>query len=245
MMRRVLAFALLATVPALAQTWDETTDGGGDAGHLPGTAQVCDGSGPLTSITGNNATSDSDMYQIQITDEASFSASTVGQVTWDTQLFLFNSEGRGVAFDDDDPSGGGGVFQSVLSSQFVSANGVYYLAISRYNRDALSSSGLIWANEPWDEERAPDGPGAANPVTNWSGSVAGGGNYTIVLTGVSFVGGGGGCPGDFDHNGVRELADLAVLLAAFGGSAAGDMDGDGDTDLQDLATLLALFGAPC
>ena len=242
MMRMVLAFGLLAAVPALAQTWDETIDGGGDAGHLPGTAQVCDGSGPLTSITGNNATSDADMYQIEITDEASFSASTVGQVTWDTQLFLFNSDGRGVVFDDDDPAGGS--FQSLISSTFISANGTYYLAITQYNRDAISSSGLIWANQPWDEERAPDGPGAANPITNWTGSISAAGAYTIVLTGASFVGG-GDCPGDFDGNGIRDLADLAVLLAAFGGSAAGDMDGDGDTDLQDLATLLALFGAAC
>jgi hypothetical protein len=243
MKRTVFALGVLfAACPALAQTWDETIDGGGDAGDLLATAQVCDGSGTLSAIAGSNGANDVDMYQIQITDEANFSASTVGNVTWDTQLFLFDSTGRGVTFDDDDPAGSG--LQSVLSSAFVNANGLYYLAISRYNRDAVATGGLIWINTPWDAERAPDGPGAANPVTSWTGTIAAGGAYTIALTGVSFVGG-AECPGDFDNSGERDLQDLAILLSAFGNSAGGDMDGDGDTDLQDLAFLLAVFGASC
>jgi hypothetical protein len=42
--------ALIAS--AGAQIWDETANGGGDAGDLPATAQVVSGSGPLTAITG-------------------------------------------------------------------------------------------------------------------------------------------------------------------------------------------------
>jgi hypothetical protein len=69
------ALAGLATA-AHAQTWDETVNGGGDAGDLPASAQVCAGSGPLTTITGTNGATDADMFAILITDPASFSAST-------------------------------------------------------------------------------------------------------------------------------------------------------------------------
>jgi hypothetical protein len=57
-------------------------------------------------------------------------------------------------------------------------------------------------------------------------------------------------PGDVDHNGVVELADLATLLAHFGTQSGatfeeGDLDADGDVDVADLAMLLANFGATC
>ena len=51
----------------------------GDAGGLPGTANMTVGSGPLTHITGTVSTStDADMYLIFISSPASFSATTVG-----------------------------------------------------------------------------------------------------------------------------------------------------------------------
>lgn len=58
------------------------------------------------------------------------------------------------------------------------------------------------------------------------------------------------CVGDFDHDGVITLADLAVLLAHFGTTSGanfddGDTDADGDVDLQDLASTLAVFGTSC
>ena len=58
------------------------------------------------------------------------------------------------------------------------------------------------------------------------------------------------CPGDIDHNGQVDLADLSVQLAHFGTPAGavyedGDLDGDGDVDLADLAVMLALFGTIC
>jgi hypothetical protein len=57
-------------------------------------------------------------------------------------------------------------------------------------------------------------------------------------------------PGDLDHSGVVELADLAVLLAHFGTQSGatyedGDLDADGDVDLADLASMLAHFGTAC
>jgi hypothetical protein len=64
--------------------WDETANGGGDAGDLPATAQLvtlpdrtpCES--PVTRIRGDNGASDVDMYVICITDPANFVASTIG-----------------------------------------------------------------------------------------------------------------------------------------------------------------------
>ncbi|MBI5864637.1 MAG: immunoglobulin domain-containing protein [Planctomycetes bacterium] len=59
-----------------------------------------------------------------------------------------------------------------------------------------------------------------------------------------------GCPGDFNHDSIRDLGDLTILLSNFGtasGATAdqGDVDGDGDVDLTDLSAFLAMFGSPC
>lgn len=50
-----------------------------------------------------------------------------------------------------------------------------------------------------------------------------------------------GPAGDLNLDGVVDLQDLGVLLAAFGVGDAGDVDGDGDTDLADLGILLANY----
>ena len=108
-MQSVRVLAALASVgiapAAMAQVWDETANGGGDAGDLLATAQVCAGSGSLTAITGTNAAADVDMFKIQICDSANFTASTVGAVTRATQLFLFD-RGPGRHHDDDNPAAG-------------------------------------------------------------------------------------------------------------------------------------------
>jgi hypothetical protein len=50
------------------------------------------------------------------------------------------------------------------------------------------------------------------------------------------------CTGDFNGDGVRDAADLAVLLGAWGG-AGGDLNSDGTTDAADLAAFLSGWGA--
>jgi len=191
--------ALMAS--AGAQTWDETANGGGDAGDLPATAQVVLGSGPLTAITGNLGASDVDMYQIIICDPLNFEATTVGGATFDTQLWLFDLNGNGVLHNDDDPSTG--VLQSRIGANAGLVNGttpwstwqpvnlqagLYYIAISRYNRDPRNAANaLIWNNSPFGQQRTPDGPGAPGPVDNWFGTTAAAGAYTIYLQGACFV----------------------------------------------------------
>lgn len=201
------SIAITALIAGANAQWDELVNGGGDAGDLPGTAQVVSGSGSLTTITGSNGVSDVDMYQILITDIANFSATTVGGAGFDTQLWLFDSSGSGVIHNDD---AFGGTTQSTIGANggpvnsgnnqihaswadYVAAanlmNGLYYIAISRYNRDAVNSGSVsIWANSPFNRQRVPDGAGASNPVvTGWTGSPAAGGAYTISLQGASFV----------------------------------------------------------
>ena len=60
------------------------------------------------------------------------------------------------------------------------------------------------------------------------------------------------CVGDVDGDGVRDLADLAALLASFGTTtgdpgynAAADFDASGGVDLADLSALLSGFGVAC
>jgi hypothetical protein len=62
---------------------------------------------------------------------------------------------------------------------------------------------------------------------------------------LAFLGDPVACMGDFNGDGVRDLADLSTLLASYGLDAGGDLDGDGDTDLSDLSALLGVYGRPC
>jgi hypothetical protein len=104
------SIALVAlTAVAGAQTWDETANGGGDAGDLPSTAQVVSGNwqDSLTRITGRMATGgEVDMFAILICDPANFYAHTgsTTETTYDSKLVLFDSQGRPLWMNDDRPS---------------------------------------------------------------------------------------------------------------------------------------------
>lgn len=196
-MRKI--FAALAATGALASaayagTWDEALGPGGDAGDLLPSAHVTTGPGSLDLINGAIDPDNGDfidVYCIRITNPAAFTASTVGLTAMDTQLFLFDSAGVGLAMSDDADAahgGGSGIYQSAISGQFVPAAGIYYLAITPYDVDPGNSDpNYIWADSPYNVERAPDGPGAANPVLAvWGGSAFDAGTYGIALTGAEF-----------------------------------------------------------
>ena len=179
----------LAAGTAQAQVWNETANGGGDAGELTGTAQVTAlVSSTLSSIVGTlSAGTDGDMYKIQICDFANFSASLVGGASFDSQLFLFSETGLGVLHNDDT-----GTPQSAIDNLGgqITANGQFFIAVTSYNRDPLTDAAqLIWNNTPFTGVRAPDGPGAGNNLSSWSGSSAAGVvPYTINFTGASYCG---------------------------------------------------------
>ena len=175
------------------------SEGAIDAGDLPATAAVPPPlSGPLTLIHGNIASdTDADMYQIYICNPGAFSASTVGGTGTlvDTQLWLFNATGFGVAFDDDEEAPGTTLRSRITNRFTASLNpGLFYIAVSGYDHDAVDSGGrAIWLDEDpvlfYRSERAPDGPGAANPIAAWDSSTSVTGTYNILLTGTCFPGG--------------------------------------------------------
>ena len=55
----------------------------------------------------------------------------------------------------------------------------------------------------------------------------------------------GGCEGDFNGDGTRDVNDILTAIGAFGNGDGGDIDGDGDTDVSDILALLGLFGQDC
>lgn len=179
----LISTAALAAVPdrAATQVWNEV----GDAGDLPATAQIPAGSGALTTITGSLLPNgDADLFLIQIDDPLVFEATTCPTTAVDTQLWLFATSGDGITFDDDDP--GCGVLSTISGAHVLSA-GRYYLGCSAYDWDALNPHGQeIWLDEPYDEERPPDGPGAPGPVASWGENGFESGPYEIALIGVSW-----------------------------------------------------------
>lgn len=155
-----------------------------DAGSLPGSAAVANnGSGTLSAIRGRLETfSDVDMYRIRICDPANFSAALTGLSIG--EVFLFKEDGMGVA----NRLGFNG--PATLTNQFTSAlpAGDYYLAIAAFlqlPRD--NGNQYLWATNFDNLERAPDGPGAANPIDNWDGGGGLDGAYLVTLSGACFV----------------------------------------------------------
>jgi Bacterial pre-peptidase C-terminal domain len=163
----------------------------GDAGSLPASAQNL-GAEPVTQILGTfSGGGDVDVYRMCLSDGTSFSASTVGGTQRDTQLFLFNSQGRGVYSNDDADIG---IHTSRLPAQhrFSPATpGVYYLAISSFNNDPQSEDGEIFP-DMFTGSVYPDfvvdaaGVGGHAPVIDWAGLQRGAaGSYRINLTGTT------------------------------------------------------------
>lgn len=172
---------LLAASHAEASTWVEL----GDAGDIPGSAQVTAGIGPLATIQGTFlGATDVDMYCIQINEEAFFGAYILCAMVEDPDLWLFDSAGNGVALHDNCQNG---VVQ--LTSALATSNGTYYLAISPSESEAMNGLNLpIWDPPTSLAERAPDGAGAPGPLSHWGGTdpIAIGPSYAISLGGATF-----------------------------------------------------------
>jgi hypothetical protein len=183
MMKKLISVCCILTVAIAGSNalggWTEV----GDAGDLPGTAQIVSGSGPLDTIFGV-MNFDADMYQIYISDPAGFSAYAIGV---DPQLFLFDQSGMGVYANDDGGISGLNAFLPAGNIYSPTTPGKYYLAISNFNLDAYSASGLIFPSSPFNQVFGPTGPGGGNPVSYWAGGTGVGGEYTIELTGASYV----------------------------------------------------------
>lgn len=259
--------------------WVEETD----AGSFPGTSQSPKGTGPLSSIAGilsaaSTANMDGrggdleDMYTIYIDDPVNFSAQTIltGSATFDSQLWLFDSHGRGVLANDDATIGLSGSRIAPPANdgtgQTIPGPGVYFLAITGYNNDPTNAFDALLFNQATRIEiSGPDGSGGSFPIAQWRGSGESG-SYVIRLNGAHFPP--GDCDedlvfdpddNDIDGDGVPNASDTcdytplgaASLIVSdpahpLYGSLACDMDGDCDCDLVDYAEFMRLFtGVGC
>ncbi|MCA8974610.1 MAG: hypothetical protein KDC98_07800 [Planctomycetes bacterium] len=80
------------------------------------------------------------------------------------------------------------MLQSTLTAQFLGSAGHVVIGISQYDNDPLDAgSQELWLDQPYNVERQPDGPGAANKLTQWSGTTNSGGAYTLTLAGASYA----------------------------------------------------------
>jgi hypothetical protein len=214
------------------------------------------GTGALTSIADIFVANSIEMFRINICDPATFSATTVGGTTNDTQLFLFRADGTGVVFNDDTANS-----QSAIGGPLTAALAVgdYYLAVGVYNRDPIANEcgELLWNNSPFTGQRAPDGPAASGTLFGWTNTVSTTGAYTIALTGACFPVIGPVCDSiDFNNDGLfPDTTDIDDFLSVFGGGPCsndpncGDIDFNNDglfPDTADIDSLLSVFGGgPC
>jgi hypothetical protein len=235
----------MQTGPLPAHTWIEQVD----AGETLAQAQVSIGNGPLNQIIGSLTTGDTDLYQIQICDPASFSATTVGGTYLDTQLFLFDATGHGVTFNDEED---GPTSQSLITSTFIpTSGGTFYLAVTAAGRVPVNRNGLaLWLEEPAVAERVPDGPGATHALSAWIGEPLGG-DYRITLTGACFAQASCGT-NDFNGDGdVATDADITAFFNCLRGDccptcASPDFDGDGNIGTDaDIRAFFRAFSGGC
>ncbi len=171
----------------------------GDAGQSLGTAQNT-GAGvvqPLTSIFGSLLTdTDIDIFAINISDFASFSATTVNTLTGnlDTALFLFTSAGLPVYANDDD-AGGMSVGSTLPPGNPLGpqVNGLYYLAISLSGAEPVNfANQLLFAMGNTSTDVRGPNPIATGGLSDWDTSLVFGGGqfpagYQIDLTGAQTV----------------------------------------------------------
>ncbi|HEY9607212.1 MAG TPA: DVUA0089 family protein [Allocoleopsis sp.] len=165
----------------------------GDAGQLPATAQAANtqpSGTALSSISGRLSNqNDVDLFQIFLTGNQTFSATTVGSTgsdfggKLDTQLFLFNQDGTGIYVSNDVANG----VESYLPSGrplTPAEPGLYYLGVSSFNNNPSSTAGAMFFPTFSGSESGPYQPKL--PLSNWSNTGADSGSYTIHLTGAHF-----------------------------------------------------------
>jgi hypothetical protein len=184
----------------------------GDAGELPASAQMLN-AGPVSSIQGTLGTGDRDMF-IFNTAGGTFSATVVAPISadGDSQLFLFDSTGRGIFANDD---------YLVLSgpSRITAdlAAGQYFLAISSFDDDPINGplfTDLIFPTFPADElmQVGPFVPGGP-PISGWNDLGGDGFSYTINLTNAFGAPPTGGGNGNGNGSTVPDVSSSLVLLS--------------------------------
>jgi hypothetical protein len=194
----IFSIAILGVAGSMSwgsSIWTEGDDGQGDAGGLPGSANITVGSGVLTGIIGSlsDQTEGADMYEIYISDPSTFSATTTGNgknPIVNPALYLFNASGTGL-FADDNISGSD--FQASIPAGTLSSlgAGVYYIMIAPSGHlpengstllfgDITNSTTLTDASSALIIKKYFDSATAPDPADSGKG-------YEIVLTGAEFA----------------------------------------------------------
>ncbi|MDY6921854.1 MAG: DVUA0089 family protein [Pseudomonadota bacterium] len=169
----IVGWALnLVAMVAMAQPFQETED----AGETLASAAVLPAG--VTLIQGVAGYGEIDLYRLRLEADGPFTAYTVAP-GGDTQLFLFDADGYGIIADEDSGDG----YNASLQLDYLPA-GEYYLGISGYNYDPLSTEGPIFSDGCCGA-LSPVGPGGQRPLVNWSGwtypSETPAGRYSIFL----------------------------------------------------------------
>jgi hypothetical protein len=143
-----------------------------------------------------------DIFQIDITDFADFSAITtpVAFGVPDTELFLFDASHLGVYANDDDsgsntlsclPSADSGNPCSSTRPAGVgpTADGTYYLAITRSANGPLSAAGEIFTILNSTDVVGPDlTMGGGSPLTGWDDNVFTGPDFDLTAFNITLTG---------------------------------------------------------
>ena len=228
-----VAAGLMSTTAMAGPTWEEDSDGGGDAGESAGTAQTTGGTGQLKFIEGRTDNADAfageavfgiddfvDLYLVRVCNPKDFFLSTRpadgGFAEFDSQLYVFTA-----------PAGPPNIFgllgnvnasgageESFLGPVATDGSGAilntprrYWVGVSINARRPASGGGQIFDFASGTEVSGPDGPGGGGPLVQWAGPPIGGdGNYRIVLGGTTF----GDQPFlDCNCNGIADSCDIA------------------------------------
>lgn len=175
-------------------TWNEGDAGQGDAGGLPGSANITIGGTTLTDILGSlsDDTAGADMYEIYIPDLQDFTATSTGDgkdPVVNPALYLFDVNGDGVFGDDNT---GTGSQASISGASAASASpGFYYILIVPSGHLPEHGSTLLFGDLTNTIVQA--GPSSALDVAKYAASgttpspADSGKDYDIELTGADFA----------------------------------------------------------
>ncbi len=191
-------FAVLMSPTAIADTWDETTNGGGDAGNFPvGGFQTTVSGTVFDSITGTLSNVDQDAYFVTFNAATwSIIADTSGTED-DTHLYLFDVTGNMLMANDDIDT-----FNSTFHSQLADTASFPNPLLDSPQNPVVGSSAIVVIGGLEDNaidaagnllatfNDNPDALFGQNPdagsFANWQNSAIGGGTYQLTLTGVTF-----------------------------------------------------------
>lgn len=122
--------ALIVSSTSFAQTWDEASDGGGDAGSLRGSSQIVT-TATLTTLTGTITSNDKDLYRIIVTTGSAFSADVTAD--FNAIVFLVDEDGEAVYLNDDRSGADNQPLLPAGHTHSPSTNGdVYYLGVTGF-----------------------------------------------------------------------------------------------------------------